>query len=281
MPDITTIRVMRMRKVQPEQFGSAGAEVEMFATVREGENPMDAARDMLNQTRALVYENLGMKLPEAAKTALAEMAARDTADDLVAVTVETDAIPEAPPATEPKKRGRPKGSTNTRPKAGTPAADAHLAGNAADEKVPVADASLPADETPTEPTHDPSEPPDPSMPADDEVPNISTGEARVGPDDDAADHGAEMPPEATDNAEDLAPWEGETKNNVHKLYTALDLQNDLRKACPSDNDSGTITVQQGRQIMAAFKVTRTRDLTPEQVKQAKKMLDDMIAAKTK
>jgi hypothetical protein len=118
MPQITTIRVVRKRSIQPEQYGNTGAEVELVGNVLEGEDYKTVARQMLVDSRALVYENLGMKLPASVVAAAKEL---DTPQETA--TVETDA--DAEPAKEPAKkgRGRPKGSKNTRPKAGTKAAE--------------------------------------------------------------------------------------------------------------------------------------------------------------
>jgi hypothetical protein len=231
MPEITTIRVVRSRKVQPEQFGSAGAEVELFGTVHEGENHVEATRTMLAEARALVYENLGLTLPAGA----------------VAVAASTDA-----PAEAKKPRGRPAGTKNTRPKAGTKAAKAA-------EKA--AEAPAPAPATPA--AADPSMPPDDD---DSDVPGISTGDARVGPEDNPEDH--EIPGETAAPAAEAGAVGSDD-------YTVHDLQADLMAAISAE----TLTVQGGRQLMAAYKVKRIRDLNPEQVAKFKAQLDELIAKK--
>ena len=112
MVQITTIRVVRKRSVQPEQFGNAMAVVEFTGNVLEGEDPKAVARQMLVDTRALVYENLGMKLPASIVEAYAEV---DTPQETAGVSVEEP--------TKPKGRGRPAGSKNTAPKKETKAAE--------------------------------------------------------------------------------------------------------------------------------------------------------------
>lgn len=96
MPQITTIRVVRKRSVQPEQFGNATAEVELVGNVLEGEDYKEVARQMLIDSRALVYDNLGMKLPASAVANAAEV---DTPTET--------AKAETAKAPATKKRGRP------------------------------------------------------------------------------------------------------------------------------------------------------------------------------
>jgi hypothetical protein len=114
---VTTITVTRARKVQPEQYGSADASLTLVANLDEGEAWQDAARSLLEDTRGLVYENLGLKLP--AKATKASETVQDT------VKVETKQGADVPADVEPKpaaKRspGRPATKKNTTP---TPADD--------------------------------------------------------------------------------------------------------------------------------------------------------------
>ena len=74
MPTITNVRIMRFRKVQPEKFGGAGAEVELNATIHDGEDYRDITRGLLFDARAMCYENLGMRLPKEAFDGDAELA---------------------------------------------------------------------------------------------------------------------------------------------------------------------------------------------------------------
>jgi hypothetical protein len=121
MPQITAVRVVRRRSAQPAQFESAAAEVELTGTILDNENYIDVARELLVESRALVYENLGLPLPPRAnkKQDAEEM---DTAEETATVEVIT---PEATTAAEvpveepakkadaPKKKpGRPAGAKN-------------------------------------------------------------------------------------------------------------------------------------------------------------------------
>lgn len=191
MPQITTVRVVRKRSVQPEQFGNAGAEVEFFGTVLEGEDHVTVARQMLADTRALVYENLGMKLPAEIVAAYAEV---DTPQETAGVTVETEE------PTKPKGRGRPAGSKNTAPKKET---------KAAEKKRLKAEAEAAAE--------DGNDIPGDDIPGDDPTPNISTGGERVSPEDDVPGD------DAGDNREEHVEEGGDdelTAETLHKLITS-------------------------------------------------------------
>ena len=106
MPEVTTVRVVRRRSVQPEQFGNAAAEVELVGNVLEGEDYKTVARQMLVDARQLVYENIGLKLPASAVEAAEEV---DTPTETVKVEVSTE-------EKKTKGRGRPKGSKDTSPR---------------------------------------------------------------------------------------------------------------------------------------------------------------------
>ncbi len=155
MPQITTIRVVRKRSVQPEQFGNAMAEVEFTGNVLEGEDPKAVAREMLVDTRALVYENLGMKLPASIVEAYAEV---DTPQETAGVETTTEEAPK-------KGRGRPAGSKNTAPKKETKAAEK--------KRLKAEAAAAASDDVPGD-----------DIPGDEPTPNISTGGERVSPEDD-------------------------------------------------------------------------------------------------
>lgn len=190
MPQITTVRVVRKRSVQPEQFGNAGAEVEFFGTVLEGEDHVTVARQMLADTRALVYENLGMKLPAGIVADYAEV---DTPQETATVETTTEE------ASKPKGRGRPAGSKNTGPKKETKAAEkkrlkAEAETTAAEQAAgAVGSDDIPGDEDPT--------------------PNISTGGERVSPEDDVPG----------DDREEHVEAEGDdelTAETLHKHITS-------------------------------------------------------------
>lgn len=72
MPEITSVKVLSRRGIQPEQYGSAVAEVELTGDVLEGEDYRDVVREMLTEARGLVYENIGKDLPKFAQTGASE-----------------------------------------------------------------------------------------------------------------------------------------------------------------------------------------------------------------
>lgn len=95
--EVTTVTVTRKRSKQPEQYGNAAAEITVVAIIEAGEDWDVVARELLVSTRALVYENLGLKLPASAGGNEIK-----TPADTAKVVVETKTTDEAK---EPKKRG--------------------------------------------------------------------------------------------------------------------------------------------------------------------------------
>lgn len=96
---VTSITVLRRRSIQPEQYGNTTAELQVSVNLDEGEDWQEKARELLVSTRALVYENLGLKLP-ASVTGTKEQA-NDT--ETTKVDVKTDT-----PKDKPKRGpGRP------------------------------------------------------------------------------------------------------------------------------------------------------------------------------
>ena len=182
MVQITTIRVVRKRSVQPEQFGSAMAEVEFTGNVTEGEDPKAVARQMLVDTRALVYENLGMKLPADIVASYAEV---DTPQE----TAEAEIM-----AAKPKGRGRPAGSKNTAPKKETKAAERKRLKAEAEAAAAAGSDDIPGDD----------------IPGDEPTPNISTGGDRVSPEDDVP--GDDTAPDAEEGGDDEL-----TAETLHKF----------------------------------------------------------------
>lgn len=248
MAEVTTVRVVRRRSVQPEQYGNAAAEVEFVGNVQEGEDYQAVARELLVASRALVYENLGLRLP---KHAVDEAAEKDTPQETAKVEVKTEAgkkasvVPDDETATEadteekPKRRGRPPGSKNTAPKKNSKAAK-----EAAKEAAKSKGSDVPDD--------------------DDDIPNIRANpEDRKNPDD-----------EKKSNASSTSVPE-ESDDDMTVEYTASDLHQDIVKAAKDKK----ISVQQGKQLLASFKVARPQDLSPEQVQKCRKMLADLLKTK--
>lgn len=229
MPQITTIRVMRKRSVQPEQFGNATAEVELTGNVLEGEDPKTVARQMLVDSRSLVYENLGLRLPASVVEAAEAV---DTPQETATVEATTE-------ETTKKGRGRPRGSKNTAPKKETAKAKRE---REAAEAAAAAESEVPGDD----------------------APNISTGDARVGPDDDPDDHGV--------------PGDEEVSGQEPAVETEMDA-GQLNEYINGSIRESKLTGQQAKQMMREMKIARIRDLdTSDKVTKAKTMIDSFIKA---
>jgi hypothetical protein len=155
MPQITTIRVVRKRSIQPEQFGNATAEVELVGNVLEGEDYKEVARQMLVDSRALVYENIGLKLPASVVQNAAE---RDTPTETATAEVANDDKPKT-------RRGRPTGSKNkAKDETPAPVTDTNT----------IPDEGIPGDDTPNIRTNPENRVnPDDEIPGNDEIPGDS------------------------------------------------------------------------------------------------------------
>lgn len=245
MPQITTIRVVRRRSVQPEQFGNAAAEVELTGNVLEGEDYKAVARQMLRDSRALVYENLGMKLPA---SAVADAEEVDTPEETATVETKTEEKPK-----ESKKRGpgRPKGSKDTAPRKNAKSDDDDLPSDDDGKEDEPQIRKNPEDRK--NPDDD-----DDGIPGDDDG-DTSAEETKADDGDADFDLGDEAEAEESDGGEaDL------TSEDLHKHI------NDSIKA-------GKLTVMQAKQMQQEMKVARVRDLdTPAKVKKAKTMIDSFI-----
>lgn len=97
--NVTTITVTRKRSIQPEKYGNTAAELEVTANLNDDEDWQEAARALLVSTRALVYENLNLKLP-----------ATVAGDTKVDTPVETATVKTTEDKPKPR-RGRPRKDT--------------------------------------------------------------------------------------------------------------------------------------------------------------------------
>ena len=254
---VTNVRVSFLREKQPAQYEKATPSVEFSAVLDAGDDHRLAARSLMIDATAIVYAGIGYAVPAKVAAALLDGETPDKLD----VTVGTeDTPPQAPLTTEqatvdgsdvpgdevaeatPKKtRGRPKGSKNTRPKAGTKAAE--KAAPAEDAKGGLVKTAKKAATPATKAADVP----------DDDIPGDTP---RVGPEDDPKDHGVEAAPAAT----------GEfTAKDLHTMI--IDLIYEKKLSLPS-----------ARQLLAHFQVARAKDLTPEQAVEGKGMIEKMIAA---
>lgn len=237
---VVTISVTRARKVQPEQYGSADASITVAANLEEGEAWQDAARTLLNDTRAIVYENLGLKLPTRATEAV------KTTEAASSETVSPAAKGAA--TTKPAETAAPKGE-DTKRKPGRPSTKKGIA--------PEAAVDVPAD-------------PEPNIRA--------NPEDRVNPDDDVPDVGAgtESKPAAAANTaaddvpDDATPMTGGTAD-VDPIgeYTTADLQNLLTNLVKNKK----VTAQRVREIVASYGVARTSDLPADKVLEVKTKIE--------
>lgn len=261
---VTNVRVSFFREKQPAQYEKAQPMVELAAVLTDGENHLVAARQLMFDAATVVYAGLGYGVPEKVAAALAvdetptditvnikyakanepaQTGAEVLAEaaDKIGEAIIAETVDETAEKAEPKKRrGRKPGSKNLRPRKGTPEADAHLAK---------------ADEIPGETPSD-----------------LSSGDARIGPDDDPADHGVDdVPGEAAP-----AKQEPEVADKpVEQAFTALDLHKYMSEAARD----GKITVQAAKaQVLHAQGVARAQDLTDEQVIKGRKIIDLMIEA---
>ncbi len=208
---VTNVRVSFLREKQPAQYEKAAPAVEFVAVLDAGEDHAAAARKLMIDATSVVYAGIGYDVPTKVATALAsgvvpaEVAVEvETTETTVAASVAGEVgplpsekakadVPADEKAASKKPRGRPKGSKNTRPKAGTAAA----------KKAAAAPATTAAE-----------------VPGDDDIPGDAP---RVGPDDDPKDHGVE--------AEKKLESKDFTAKDLHTMI--IDLINAKKLSVPS------------------------------------------------
>jgi len=316
---VTNVRVSFLRERQPAQYEKATPAVEFTATLEDGEDYAGRARQLMTEATTLAYNALGYEVPGSVQAALNAgniPAGLDvdkgvaTLEPLTAERATVDGSP--PPADEsvaeekPKnKGGRPVGSTSKKPRKGSKAwkaeqeeiekakreaAQADI--DAAREREAVADEGVP------------------DLDAEPQKPQISTNpENRVDPDDIPGDDDMEAgPPDGTlsirptskDEADDIPDDDPIVKGEVEiedaieaaerdaaEKATAEDKANDTVELTSQDLNgmiaaaikANKVTLPDAKSIRRNFNVARVQDLTPEQVLQARDMLEKMIAAK--
>ncbi len=98
--EAVTITVTRKRTRQPVQYESESAEIQVVVNLDPDSDWEQTARELLETTTALVYNNLGLKLPASTSSKKVE-----NPTDTAKVDVKTD---DDKPKVEGKKRGRPR-----------------------------------------------------------------------------------------------------------------------------------------------------------------------------
>lgn len=116
---VNTIRVSFLREKQPAQYEKAQPFVEFAAALDDDEDYLAAARQLMLDAATVVYAGIGYAVPDKVAAQLNSDSATEIVVDggEIEVNVEEELDKE-----KPKKRGRPKGSKNTQPKADSKAA---------------------------------------------------------------------------------------------------------------------------------------------------------------
>lgn len=269
---VTNLKVGFSRLRRPADFEHQNPNVEFTATLDDGDDAALAARTLMIDAVTVSYNALGYDVPAKIAQALAEGKAP------AGGTVETEteeATQEASEAAEPAKkpRGRPAGSKNTRPKKNTKAAkeaeEAQKAAIAAEAEKATADDSdgIPDDDKPA-------------------MPQISTNpENRVDPDADSIPDDDDKPAAPAAEAEKAAEEDNGIPDDTEVASTGatetVDLTaNDLNVMIGSALKANKLSLPDARSITRHFKVARVHDLSPEQVVQARDMLEKMMEAKS-
>ncbi len=245
---VTNVRVSFLREKQPAQYEKAAPAVEFVATLDQGDDHVATARALMTDAATIVYAGIGYDVPERVAAALTSgiVPAELSVDTKTTEAAET--APEAARGTtatedaKPKPRGRPKGSTNTGPKKETAAAKRKR--EAAEKEA----AEVPGDG---------------DVPGDEPKPNISTGEARINPEDGIP--GDDNVPEGiVPGSDDEVPEF--TPKDLHTMII------ELVQATPR-----RLSVANAKAVLAHFKVARAQDLSNEQAVEGKKMVEEMLA----
>lgn len=270
---VTNVCVSFLREKQPAKFEKAVPSVEFVATLDQGEDHRSVARSLMIDATSVVYAGIGYDVP----SKVAEALARGSVPAELSVTAETaDASAGAAEAAEetvedkPKGRGRPRGSKNTGPKKETAAAQRKREAAEADSAAERTAGAEAAETSQILAKRAAAE--DDGIPGDDEPAAISTGEARVGPEDTAEDHG--LPGD-----DDGVPGEDKGEEHDSDEFSPKDLHALIMShvnATPR-----TLSVANAKQVLAHFKVARAQDLTNEQAVEGKVLVEKMIEESSK
>lgn len=133
--DINVISMRFMRRIQVAQYEPAEVEFELHATLEDGEDHIEAGKQLAQDAREMIKD---------AFTGLVNRAKEETEAPQPVVNNNTSVETTAPPAAATRKRGRPAGSKN-KPKENTseipgedspPLADADLSAEADGSEIP-------------------------------------------------------------------------------------------------------------------------------------------------
>lgn len=286
---ITNIRVSYLRERQPAQYEKQTPAIELAAVLDEGDDYSACARTLMLEAATIAYNAMGFDVPAKIPQKLANGEVPEGGEVIVGGTLPTEEASEAAekPAEKPKRKsGRPAGSKNTRPKAGTKAAKkveeeqkaAIAAAEAEKAKDDDAD-SIPDDDDKGMPqvSTNPENRVDPdadSIPDDDagvaEAPLTVSSDADDIPDDDAETVGVEDTGDPTDAIEQAESKSAETVD-----FTAADLNTMIGTLLQSDK----LSLPDAKSITRHFQVARVHDLNPEQVLEARSMIEKMLEAR--
>ena len=122
--EAVTITVTRKRTRQPVQYESESAEIQVVVNLDPDSDWEQTARELLETTTALVYDNLGLKLPASTSSKKVE-----NPTETAKVEVKTD---DDKPKADKKPRGRPRNENPNLP--GTVPESANDNDAASDEK---------------------------------------------------------------------------------------------------------------------------------------------------
>lgn len=144
---VTNVRVSFLREKQPAQYEKAQPMVEFAAVLDENDDPMAAALDLMSTAATVVYAGIGYEVPEKVAKALSrqevptggevEVETKPAKEEKITAENFPGGAPDTGAEAPTKRgRGRPRGSKNSAPKAGSKAADVAAKASVQEEAVP-------------------------------------------------------------------------------------------------------------------------------------------------
>lgn len=250
---VTNVTVSFSRKKQPAKFEETAPMVEFSAVFDEGDCYIKETRTLLYNAAEAVYAGIGYDVPTKVAEALRKgstpngvnitvnvASQKNPSTDQVDIPAEEQEVVEPLEEEKPKTRGRPRGSKNTMPKKNT---------KAAEEAAKPVDVS--SDDIP------------------DDIPNI-----RANPEDRVDLDGYDGIPEQVEATSTVNTDPTDPTDITVSDYTARDLHDFVRSAV----DKKDLSPANAKQLQAHFKVSRFRDLSPEQAVEGRDMALKMMEA---